>query len=456
MKIKTLLILLLAGVWGAASWWWYTCKIKGVCDAGPETSLIQGTATDITDAPSSAPETSTADSLADTDNTASPDLTGTEQHAPTDSVTDAGTTRTEQETNKPAEIPEQTTEAMETTTPVPEAVAPEPKPEPQTTEYDEEGTPAAAETHPAPDQSPANSDDGDSDGTQNTDAHPVPDAPETDVERMSEDDDGDGLSNGEEELLGSNPALTDSDGDGLSDRFEAEGRRDTDGDGTIDVLDSDDDDDGIMTVMENADPDGNGNPDDALDSNNNGKPDYLDTDNTPTELPKPSASDRDARTDTKKPVKTDIPKTTPSDTQKNQSADKSRGDSDKVTLDTSGADTDIGKIRKARLYFPFRSSEPELADDVVEYFELIIKQLKDNPEVKIRVTGHTDSVGRGASNRKLGRKRAEQVRDMLVKQGAPKKQILVDSKGESEPIANNQTEAGRKKNRRVELEPVKE
>ncbi|MGB1257150.1 MAG: OmpA family protein, partial [Thiolinea sp.] len=85
----------------------------------------------------------------------------------------------------------------------------------------------------------------------------------------------------------------------------------------------------------------------------------------------------------------------------------------------------------------------------------VIKQLKDNPDVKIKLTGHTDSVGRGAANRRLGRKRAEQVRDMLVKRGAPKKQIEVDSAGESEPVANNRTDAGRKKNRRVELEQIK-
>jgi outer membrane protein OmpA-like peptidoglycan-associated protein len=144
------------------------------------------------------------------------------------------------------------------------------------------------------------------------------------------------------------------------------------------------------------------------------------------------------------------------DAEQQASSQQDTDNTDKVTLDTSGSQQSSGSINKARLYFPFRSSEPELADDVVSYFDLIIKQLKDNPEVKIRVTGHTDSVGRGAANRRLGRERAEQVRDMLVKQGAPKAQILVDSKGEGEPIADNQTDAGRKKNRRVELEQVEE
>jgi len=67
---------------------------------------------------------------------------------------------------------------------------------------------------------------------------------------------------------------TDSDGDGLFD--SAEGlTADTDHDGIPNYLDSDDDGDGILTIDENADPNGDGIPDDALDSDKNGIPDYL-------------------------------------------------------------------------------------------------------------------------------------------------------------------------------------
>ncbi|MFV0540147.1 MAG: hypothetical protein ACK5MZ_02785 [Aestuariibaculum sp.] len=81
-------------------------------------------------------------------------------------------------------------------------------------------------------------------------------------------------------------AFADSDGDGISDDYEltkscSENRiiyLDTDGDNTPDFLDADDDGDGKPTSEENADPNGDGNPDDAIDTDNDGTPDYLDSD----------------------------------------------------------------------------------------------------------------------------------------------------------------------------------
>ncbi|CAA6801505.1 MAG: OmpA family protein [uncultured Thiotrichaceae bacterium] len=330
---------------------------------------------------------------------------------------------------------------------------------------------------PTSNEAPDPNQDGDPDDAQDVDNDGIPDYLDPATSKMSEDSDGDGISNGREKVLGTNPMLTDSDGDGLSDSIEIEGEKDTDNDGTIDALDPDDDDDGIMTAMENADPDGDGDPKDALDGNGNGIPDYLDTDNTPTELPDQTKSEPEPDTSSKQDEQTKSEeqpaakseskaddesekteaaddKKPAEDIQEDAEKDTKDDDSSKVTLDTSGNSDNKNSISKARLYFPFRSSEPELADSVAEYFDLIIKQLKDNPDVEIKVTGHTDSVGRGAANRRLGRQRAEQVRDMLVERGAPKSQITVDSKGEGEPIADNKTDAGRKKNRRVELEQV--
>jgi parallel beta-helix repeat protein len=70
----------------------------------------------------------------------------------------------------------------------------------------------------------------------------------------------------------------DSDGDGLRDAFEYGANRDSDGDRRPDYLDNDDDNDGLLTELENGDPDGNGNPNDALDSDQDNTPDYLDAD----------------------------------------------------------------------------------------------------------------------------------------------------------------------------------
>lgn len=108
-----------------------------------------------------------------------------------------------------------------------------------------------------------------------------------------DDDDNDGVPNVFEDFNG-NGDLTDDDtdldgipnyldndddGDGILTQFETvdvDGNPvDTDSDGDVDYLDNDDDGDGILTINENADPDGDGNPSDAIDTDGDGVPDYL-------------------------------------------------------------------------------------------------------------------------------------------------------------------------------------
>ncbi len=98
-------------------------------------------------------------------------------------------------------------------------------------------------------------DDSDNDGT--------PDYRDSDDEDGHSDDDGDGLSNSQERTLGSNPTGRDTDKDGIHDALEigldAENPIDSDGDGTADFLDTDDDGDGIATLVEGeGDRDGDG------------------------------------------------------------------------------------------------------------------------------------------------------------------------------------------------------
>jgi outer membrane protein OmpA-like peptidoglycan-associated protein len=69
----------------------------------------------------------------------------------------------------------------------------------------------------------------------------------------------------------------------------------------------------------------------------------------------------------------------------------------------------------------------------------------------ITIAGHTDSDGTETYNLNLGRRRGEAVRDLLVKFGAPADRLTVVSYGETRPIAENETEEGRAKNRRVEF-----
>lgn len=73
------------------------------------------------------------------------------------------------------------------------------------------------------------------------------------------------------------------------------------------------------------------------------------------------------------------------------------------------------------------------------------------PGLKIQVEGHTDSVGSDEYNMKLSDQRAGTVRDYLVGQGVPSGMVTSTGFGESQPVASNDTNAGRQQNRRVEL-----
>ena len=69
-------------------------------------------------------------------------------------------------------------------------------------------------------------------------------------------------------------------------------------------------------------------------------------------------------------------------------------------------------------------------------------------------TGHTDSIGTYAYNQRLSLRRANAVKAYLVSKGVPADLIVVEGKGEKQPVASNATRAGRAKNRRVEIEVV--
>ena len=85
--------------------------------------------------------------------------------------------------------------------------------------------------------------------------------------------------------------------------------------------------------------------------------------------------------------------------------------------------------------------------------DLVGKIKAINLEVIIAV-GHTDSVGADAYNQKLSVRRADAVKAYLVTKGIEKNRVYTEGKGEKQPVADNKTDAGRSKNRRVEIEVV--
>ena len=84
------------------------------------------------------------------------------------------------------------------------------------------------------------------------------------------------------------------------------------------------------------------------------------------------------------------------------------------------------------------------------------KALKENPEVKISITGHTDSDGSETANQLLSEQRAESVKNYLaMNSGIEKSRMTALGKGEAEPVAENTSEEGKIKNRRVEFKVLK-
>lgn len=77
--------------------------------------------------------------------------------------------------------------------------------------------------------------------------------------------------------------------------------------------------------------------------------------------------------------------------------------------------------------------------------------LNENPEIRIRITGHTDNVGSDEANQILSEGRANSVRQAIIERGIESSRIEAEGKGKTMPVAPNDTEEGRAKNRRVEF-----
>jgi tetratricopeptide (TPR) repeat protein len=84
----------------------------------------------------------------------------------------------------------------------------------------------------------------------------------------------------------------------------------------------------------------------------------------------------------------------------------------------------------------------------------LVKLLKDNPTLKILLSGHTDNVGKPADNLNLSNNRAKAVVHYLITNGIDSTRLTAKGFGETKPVADNKTEEGRAKNRRTELKIV--
>lgn len=124
---------------------------------------------------------------------------------------------------------------------------------------------------------------------------------------------------------------------------------------------------------------------------------------------------------------------------------------------------EVGKIKsepflveKITLRFHFEFNSVDLDDETEDFLSNLESTLTEDPRMKLKVTGHTDNVGNEKFNQRLSVKRAQTIKDFLVKKGIDPSRIEVDGRGWSEPIESNDTDEGRSKNRRVEIAVMRE
>jgi outer membrane protein OmpA-like peptidoglycan-associated protein len=108
-------------------------------------------------------------------------------------------------------------------------------------------------------------------------------------------------------------------------------------------------------------------------------------------------------------------------------------------------------LGRTRIEFPTASAV--IGRDSLGVLDAVAKAAGDCPGV-LQIEGHTDSDGAAAPNQALSLRRAEAVRDALVKRGVPAERLTVAGYGAEKPVASNATAEGRNRNRRIEMRVV--
>ncbi|MBI5472227.1 MAG: OmpA family protein [Ignavibacteriae bacterium] len=287
-----------------------------------------------------------------------------------------------------------------------------------------------------------------------------------------DDEDGDGVTNGEERKYGTNPYNPDSDGDGLNDGAEL-WRYNTD------PLKSDTDGDNLPDGAEaNSYKTFPNRPDTDFDGLNDGAEVLkYDTDPLKADTDSDGLSDGD---ETQKHGTLPLRADTDGDL---------LTDGDEILLyrtDPRNKDTDLGSIEDG--VEVKRGTNPLLGrDDVVQRNELIaevgkpivlagivfktgsavissvsedilrlaLNTLQNHPAMTVEIRGHTDNTGSRSTNDRLSQRRAEAVRQWLVNRGIESSRVTSTGFGQDYPIDSNLSADGRQRNRRIEFLRVK-
>jgi outer membrane protein OmpA-like peptidoglycan-associated protein len=330
------------------------------------------------------------------------------------------------------------------------------------------------------------------------------------------DSDGDGLTNEEEVKLGTNPYKADTDGDGISDGDEVKKYHtnplsaDTDSDRVSDYdeifvyhtnpLKADTDGDGLKdgdeiyiyrTDPNNPDTDGDGisdgdevikygtNPT-KVDSDHDGLDDYSEIFKYHTN-PNLWDTDGDGLSDGEEVLtyKTDPLKVDTDGDGLSDGDEILKYHTNPLLADTDGGGVDDGaevaagtnpndpaddyrlKPKQQILSeialegIKFKSGSAQILAGSHVVLDKVVKTLEENPGIKIEIQGHTDNTGSPDNNMTLSTERAESVKKYLMSKGIAESRLTTQGYGANKPVASNDTEEGKQKNRRIEFIIVK-
>ena len=138
------------------------------------------------------------------------------------------------------------------------------------------------------------------------------------------------------------------------------------------------------------------------------------------------------------------------DNQQQELNQKLEAEQARDVLDITRLDGDALKIGVAS-DASFAVDSATLSGNAQSTFSKIATTLKDYDKTAIHIVGHTDSTGSEQHNMQLSQQRAQAVAQFLTARGVDSQRVLTWGRGESEPIATNDTEAGRAENRRVDV-----